>query len=431
MDGATDNGDNINININNNIVDNPDDSDSDYDENDGDDDEWIDSIVESQWQDMVEIGLFVKWPLLRRNGKRTTSPPPSCSMQNDENEPTQQGQSSTTKHDEAEADAGTKNCPDQYHRDQHHKPLVLSTQLSHTQLSPLFDGTAWAGTRVWKAALLAIQYLEERYYLVNENLTVKYSKSDGTSQLSSPQQRPSSLSLLELGCGLGVPGMVWHTIMDNSNSRNSDRRDSDNDSRWYKNRVVLTDMGGLVPQLRTNIAQNFGGGHSNNGNETDSNDDEEKLTTSMIEALLLDWSTEDGINQLLDRELRRKMMIAKKINGDDQNNDYNDKEPIFDIVLNCDCIYEPLYGRKAWEDLADLLAVVAHRSLETLIVTSVERRNHDGLDNFMERFARNMQQTTTSVPTDGSKMDRVLYDDSDPHHVIEIYTTRGCDWLST
>mmetsp|Transcript_41865 Transcript_41865/g.100504 ORF Transcript_41865/g.100504 Transcript_41865/m.100504 type:complete len:429 (+) Transcript_41865:128-1414(+) len=420
MDGTTDNGDNNN---NKNIVDNADDSNSEHYENDdGDGDEWIDSIVESKWQDMVEIGLIVKWPLLRRNGKITTTPGSSCSMQKDKNEPMQQGQSSTANV-EAEVDADKNTCPDQYHRDQHHKPLVLSTQLSHTQLSPLFDGTAWAGTRVWKAALLAIQYLEEQYYLTNG--------SNSTQSDRSPQQRPSSLSLLELGCGLGVPGMVWHTIMDDSNSSDSDRRDSDNDSSWCKNRVVLTDMKGLVPQLQANIAQNFGGGHINNENETDINDDEEKLTTLMIEALPLDWSTEDGIKQLLDREESRKKMLAKKINDDDRDNDYNDKEPIFDIVLNCDCIYEPLYGRKAWEDLADLLAVVAHRSLETLIVTSVERRNHDGLDNFMERFARNMQQTTTSVPTDGSKMDRVLYDDSDPHHVIEIYTTRGCDWLST
>ena len=133
-------------------------------------------------------------------------------------------------------------------------------------------------------------------------------------------------------------------------------------------------------------------------------------------------------------------MIAHNKTGDDQGNEYDYTEPIFDIVLNCDCIYEPLYGRKAWEDLADLLVVVAKRSPRTLIVTSVERRNHDGLDNFMDRFAWNMQQATASVPTEedrtrkkfkGSPMDRVVRDDSDPHHVIEIYTTRGCHWLST
>ena len=452
-------------NYNENIVDNPDESDSKYDKHEenndeiidkDDDDEWIDSIVESQWQDMVEIGLVVKWPLLKRRNRnnRTSLPLPesssSCSMipkNDDEFGPSkmQGGQhSSTTTKDETEEDednAETKTCSDQYYQDRHHKPLVLSTQLSHTQLSPLFDGTAWAGTRVWKAALLAIQYLEQRYYLANNDIPNLPSNKKSIQSDPSPQL-PPSLSLLELGCGLGVPGMVWHTIVDENNSCDSD---SDDKSWCKKNRVVLTDMEGLVPQLQANISQNFGDGYNKNENETDNsngnNDVEGQLTISMIEALPLDWSTEDGIQQLLDREVRRKKILAHNKNGDDQGIEYDGTEPIFDIVLNCDCIYEPLYGRKAWEDLADLLAVVAQRSPRTLIVTSVERRNHDGLDNFMDRFARNMQQAytglvpgeegTTRKQFEGCQMDRVVRDDSDPHHVIEIYTTRGCNWLST
>ena len=90
---------------------------------------------------------------------------------------------------------------------------------------------------------------------------------------------------------------------------------------------------------------------------------------------------------------------------------------LFDICLNCDCVYEQLYGRASWEALADVLAEVARLSPQTLLVTCVERRNGDGLEAFLERL-----EGTGTVQT---PIPRVLHNADDPHHVIEIYVARG------
>ncbi len=65
--------------------------------------------------------------------------------------------------------------------------LRLSSLLEEDDLVPLFDGAGWAGTRVWAAAIWGLKYLIEEY-------------------------GDQNLSLCELGCGLGVPGMVWHQV---------------------------------------------------------------------------------------------------------------------------------------------------------------------------------------------------------------------------
>lgn len=240
-------------------------------------------FIESTWENMVETGLIINWPTASR-------------------------------------------------------PLHLSTKLEENEISPLFNGTAWAGTRVWKAAVLALQFLLDNY-----------SKKDMPSG-EAPR------SLLELGCGLGVPAMLWHLMHDE------------------KNKVIMTDMESLVAQLQENVDNNFPS-------------EENKL----MQVKPLAWS-EDGISQLL--------------------KEYGE----FDICLNCDCIYEPLYGRDAWEALADVLAYMAKVSPNTLLVTSVERRRGDGLESFFERLV----SKGTVAP-----IQQVLRDDRDKHHVIEIYVTHG------
>ena len=140
-------------------------------------------------------------------------------------------------------------------------------------------------------------------------------------------------------------------------------------------KVVATDMPDLLPQLQANLDRNF----------------EEFSEASYIRAEALDWSRE-GILELIG------------------------KHSSFDICLNCDCIYEPLYGRDSWEALADVLAAMAEASPSTVLVTSVERRRGDGLELFMERLK--------AAGTVGD-IERVLRDDSDKHHVIEIYVTQG------
>ena len=180
-------------------------------------------------------------------------------------------------------------------------------------------------------------------------------------------------SLLELGCGLGVPGMIWKQLL---LQEQIIMGSSDNNG----GRVVLTDRDSLITQLATNIENNF---HVNDN----------------IIASPLDWLT-DGIQKLL------------------QNNEITDNPLTFDICLNCDCIYEPLYGRQSWESLADVLIEIAKQSPTTLLVTSVERRNQDNLEGFL-----------TKLKGSGviGNIDCVITDNTDPHHIIEIYVTKGIE----
>jgi hypothetical protein len=179
--------------------------------------------------------------------------------------------------------------------------LELSTCLPEEALAPMFHGTQWAGTRVWRAAIVAIQYLEQQQLQLN-----------------------SETKLLELGCGLGVPGMVLHGM--------------------YGCHTVLTDKSDLIPQLRTNLANNF------------PND-------PTIEAHALDWSA-SGVAEFF------------------ETHNY----PHFDVVLNCDCIYEPLYG-ESWKHLLTCQNELLRRNPATLIYTSCERRRGDGIEDYLAAAA--------------------------------------------
>jgi len=67
--------------------------------------------------------------------------------------------------------------------------IELSTCLDEQEIAPMFHGTQWAGTRVWRAAVVALQYLQQSSSVTGINIS-----EDST--------------VLELGCGLGVPGTL-------------------------------------------------------------------------------------------------------------------------------------------------------------------------------------------------------------------------------
>jgi Lysine methyltransferase len=282
------------------------------------DDEYVDQFLESQWQDGVEIGLIVNWPTL--------------------------------------------------------EPLQLSTRLSESSMVPLFDGTGWAGTRVWKAALLAVKYMEQEYL-----------------STSSSSDRP--LSLLELGCGLGVPGMLWHRLQLKlfEEQKCNSAIDFDQDISSYK--VVLTDQPSLVSLLQDNLRTNF------------PNDDR-------IQVQSLSWSQEGIQRMLMHQEKQHGGTNAKDVTATSSPSQHF----LFDICLNCDCIYEPLYGRDSWMALADILIAFASLSPNTILLTSVERRNADGLEDFLDRLGQSTIIGSTEC---------VFRNDDDKHHVIEIYLTKS------
>ena len=207
--------------------------------------------------------------------------------------------------------------------------IRLSTCLPSSELAPMFHGTQWAGTRVWRAAIVALQYLLQQ----------------PESAFPSPNPR-----LVELGCGLGVPGMVLAL------QRNFD--------------VTLTDMGALVEQLQRNLDQN------------------ECFQSLPITAMALDWSKE-GVKELCQ---------------DGKS---------YDIVLNCDCIYEPLYGT-SWKQLIECQEEFLRVRSDAYMLTSIERRKADGADLYLEAM-----RASPYV----SRIERIAYDQCPPE--IELYRACG------
>jgi hypothetical protein len=264
-----------------------------------------------------------------------------------------------------------------------HRPLVLSTKLTEDLIAPLFDGTQWAGTRVWKAAVVALEYLLQEYP------SLRTQSNDTTSK---------GASLLEVGCGLGVPAMLWHLLQETMNSDEEEGEDCSASITSFPPRVVLTDMPDLLPQLEANVQGNFADYYGKS-----------------IQAKAFDWSAQ-GLRDLWKEEA----LVLKQAHDEATTTDTQTPSPsprVFDICLNCDCIYEQLYGRESWQALADVLAEVARVSPSTLLVTSVERRNGDGLEDFLQRLEAS---GTVQRP-----IQRALRIDDDPHHVIEIYVARG------
>jgi Lysine methyltransferase len=258
---------------------------NDYDS----DDEYSDIFESVKTKTGLEIGCIVKWPvhgglLARRRAL----------------------------HDEKNA------CTDMMYHE-----LNLSTRLPQECIAPMFDGTQWAGTRVWRAAVVALQYLLGYNNDENDATGAKAVRSC----VEEDEQRPrisKDTTVLELGCGLGVPGMILHT--------------------HYGCRTVLTDKDDLVEQLRENICTNFPNYVSN----------------GMIQAQPLDWSV-SGVESLLSQV----------------------QLPYFDVVLNCDCIYEPLYG-KSWQLLLAVQVELLRRHAFTVVLTCCERRRADGVDLYLE-----------------------------------------------
>ena len=230
------------------------------------------------------------------------------------------------------------------------KRTMISTLLEEDDLVPIFDGAGWAGTRVWAAAIWGIKYLVEEY----GNLSVDQKHGNGN-------EHGKKMTLCELGCGLGVPGMIWHQLGGD---------------------VVLTEQEKIMSQLRDNVKSNFKDSYVSLS--SNSSEEGQKETSSREGATIcahpLDWSRE-GYQELLNTTGFR--------NG-------------FDIVLNCDCVYEPLYG-KSWELLVDVIDECLKTNPKCCVVTSVERRSADGIDDFVEKmksseFVGNVEKVLEDKP---------------------------------
>jgi Lysine methyltransferase len=227
--------------------------------------------------------------------------------------------------------------------------IELSTCLPETELAPMFDGTQWAGTRVWTASLVGTQYL----------LTL-------VAELATKKQRKSAL--LELGCGLGLPGVVWHLLHKQQKISSSI--------------TVLTDMPSLVPQLRQNLQSNELLGSDTDGfiehrKSVNSLMEEDQERQNIILAEALDWS-EEGVQEL-NRKTRAKCALSSAEQVDIDSSHFP-----WDIVLCCDCIFEPLYGASSWQQLLICQLTLLQQNPDLIMICAVERRNHDGVDRYLE-----------------------------------------------
>ncbi|KAL7483232.1 hypothetical protein ACHAW6_008883 [Cyclotella cf. meneghiniana] len=235
------------------------------------------------------------------------------------------------------------------------RKIVLSTLLEEDDIAPIFDGSCWAGTRLWGAAIRAIQYITGHLD----------SKPDLLPRMNSdPNER---VSMIELGCGLGVPGMIFHLLGGS---------------------VVLTDQANILSQLVSNVAHNF---PKTAVRDVESYDNSHQ--NFKIQAMPLTWS-KDGISQLLGK--------------------LNRSEVGFDIVLNCDCVFEPLYG-KSWVLLNEVINELLRVNPLCVVVTSVERRQDDGIDSFLEQMIG--MEFVGSVEK--------VWEEKRKHTCIEIYVTQG------
>jgi predicted nicotinamide N-methyase len=83
--------------------------------------------------------------------------------------------------------------------------------------------------------------------------------------------------------------------------------------------------------------------------------------------------------------VRAGNIVARPLSwGEAQTRAYLDEfadEPV-DVVLSCDCIYEPLYG-ESWRDLARTMEIICARYPRCVVLMGVERRNQDGIDKFL------------------------------------------------
>ena len=243
--------------------------------------------------------------------------------------------------------------------------LRISTLLDEDDIAPLFDGSRWAGTRLWGAAIRAAQFLDGRLPDADPGEAgagvYGIGPACGGGRGESGEGR-TPVRLLELGAGLAVPGMIYHLLGGD---------------------VVVTDQADILSQLEANVTGNF-------PSSEEGADGPAEHSAARIRARALNWSR-DGVVGLLS-EL--------------------DMPAGFDVVLNCDCVYEPLYG-KSWVLLNDVIDELLRANPRAVVVSSMERRTADGIDDFLAQM-RGMEHV--------GKVEMAWRDEN---RSIEIYVTTG------
>ncbi|CBJ30547.1 conserved unknown protein [Ectocarpus siliculosus] len=187
------------------------------------------------------------------------------------------------------------------------------------EMAPIFSGACWAGTVVWPAALDLCDYMSEHL-----------------------RQAMVGATVVELGCGIGVPGMV---------------------ARLLGATVVLTEQDELLSLLDRNLDGNFAGHPRGEGG---------------IRREALDWEREADTDGLL-ASLERSGTAPGEAEGE-PGAGVRRRSTRLDFVLCADCVFEPLYG-DSWKALAKVMGRLSDAG--TTVLCSVERRGVDGVPEFL------------------------------------------------
>ena len=234
-------------------------------------------------------------------------------------------------------------------------PLVLSTCLPEDSIAPIFHGTQWAGTRVWQASVVALEYLLSLTVDHDSGVLIEQHNHDALTSSSTRPLINSDTRLLELGAGLAVPSLLLKALRDAS--------------------VVITDIGSLVSQLQANIAANrtlLLRGRTKD-DEDEPADTSSSNKSSSIQACALDWSRK-GVHDLLEQ-------LSSSKGGSGSNNE----SLHLDVILNCDCLFEPLYGPS--DNLVECQEALLEAFPNCFMLTVCERRNQDGIEKYMQALA--------------------------------------------
>lgn len=133
--------------------------------------------------------------------------------------------------------------------------------------------------------------------------------------------------VLELGCGLGLPGMACAAL---------------------GARTLLTDMPQAMPRVEESIRDNYERGWKGAGS---------------VRAVSLEWDA-----------IAAEILVLQ--------------EGRFDFILCSDCVYESCYG-ESWRELAEAIDKLSDE--RTTVLVSMQRRDDPALDAFVARLEEDFQ----------------------------------------
>jgi predicted nicotinamide N-methyase len=191
------------------------------------------------------------------------------------------------------------------------------------------------GLTVWRASQILADWLVQ---CCDTSLSTPSSSSSCCPLSRLPRERPLLFSqystVLELGAGLGVPGLVCH---------------------WLGAPVVVLTDGDTdtLANLRRNVARNgrrpqqhaTTAGPDNNNNDDD--DDDTAARTPYISCRQLVWGNSEHINNVL-HCLRSVVVVGTTADESRPDMESNNDQRYFDVILGSDIIYvehviEPLF----------------------------------------------------------------------------------------